>query len=113
LDNCEHLLDASGRLAAAILAKCPQVRVLATSREALAVAGEQTWPLRSLDLPDLGGGLEATSASASVRLFCERSARARPGSPSRRPTLPLSSRSAAASTAFRFPSNWGPHACVP
>jgi hypothetical protein len=37
LDNCEHLLDASGRLAAAILAGCPGVRVLATSREALAV----------------------------------------------------------------------------
>jgi predicted ATPase len=77
LDNCEHLLGASGRLAAAILAGCPGVRVLATSREALAVAGEQVWPLRSLQLPDPAGGLDA-AASGSVRLFCERAAGARP-----------------------------------
>jgi predicted ATPase/class 3 adenylate cyclase len=79
LDNCEHLLDASGRLAAAILAECHQVRVLTTSREALAVAGEQAWPLRSLHVPEPGGGLETVAASASVRLFCERAASARPG----------------------------------
>jgi predicted ATPase/class 3 adenylate cyclase len=79
LDNCEHLLDASGRLAAAILAECPQVRVLATSREALAVAGEQVWPLRSLDLPEAGRGLEEAGTSAAVRLFCERASAARPG----------------------------------
>jgi predicted ATPase/class 3 adenylate cyclase len=78
LDNCEHLLEASGRLAAAVLAECPQVRVLATSREALAVAGEQIWPLRSLTVPEPGGGLEE-AASASVRLFCERAASAWPG----------------------------------
>jgi predicted ATPase len=79
LDNCEHLLDPAGRLAAGILAHCPKVRVLATSREALAVAGEQVWPLRSLDLPAPGCGLEAATASASVRLLCERAAAARPG----------------------------------
>jgi predicted ATPase/class 3 adenylate cyclase len=79
LDNCEHLLDASGRLAAGILAHCPEVRLLATSREALAIPGEQTWPLRSLDLPEAGGRLEAAAASASVRLFCERAAAVRPG----------------------------------
>jgi predicted ATPase len=79
LDNCEHLLDAAGRLAAAILAACPGVRVLATSREALAVPGEQVWPLRSLKLPDAAGGVEAAAASEAGRLFCERSAGARPG----------------------------------
>jgi predicted ATPase len=79
LDNCEHLLDPAGRLAAAILAQCPGVRVLATSREALAVAGEQVWPLRSLDLPTPASGLDDASASASVRLFCERAAAVRPG----------------------------------
>jgi hypothetical protein len=52
LDNCEHLLEPSGRLVAGILTECPQVRVLATSREAPAVPGEQTWPLRSLELPE-------------------------------------------------------------
>jgi predicted ATPase/class 3 adenylate cyclase len=79
LDNCEHLLDASGRLAAAILAGCPLVRVLATSREALAVPGEQAWALRSLNLPETGSGWEAATSSASVRLFCERAASARLG----------------------------------
>jgi predicted ATPase/class 3 adenylate cyclase len=79
LDNCEHLLDASARLAAAVLADCPEVRVLATSREALAVPGEQTWPLRSLELPEPEGGMQVAAGSASVRLFCERSAAARPG----------------------------------
>jgi predicted ATPase len=79
LDNCEHLLDAAGRLAAAILAGCPGVRVLATSREALAVPGEQVWPLRSLDLAAPASGLAVSAASASVRLFCERAAGARPG----------------------------------
>jgi predicted ATPase len=79
LDNCEHLLDAAGRLAAAVLASCPGVRVLATSREALAVGGEQVWPLRSLDLPDPAGGVEATAVSGAGRLFCERAAAARPG----------------------------------
>jgi predicted ATPase/class 3 adenylate cyclase len=78
LDNCEHLLDAAGRLAAGILAGCPGVRVLATSREALAVAGEQVWPLRSLQLPEPGSGLETAAGSASVRLFCERAVAARP-----------------------------------
>jgi predicted ATPase/class 3 adenylate cyclase len=79
LDNCEHLLDASGRLASAILSECPDVRVLATSREALAVPGEQGWPLRSLELPEVDVGLEAAAVSASVRLFCERAASAQPG----------------------------------
>jgi predicted ATPase/class 3 adenylate cyclase len=79
LDNCEHLLDASGRLATAILAECPSVRVLATSREALAVAGEQVWPLRSLEVPESGGGMEVAATAASVRLFGERAASARPG----------------------------------
>jgi predicted ATPase len=78
LDNCEHLLD-PGRLAAGILAHCPGVRVLATSRDALAVAGEQVWPLRSLDLPDPGSGLEAAAHLSSVGLFCERAVAARPG----------------------------------
>jgi predicted ATPase len=79
LDNCEHLLEAAGRLAAAILAGCPGVRVLATSREALAVPGEHVWPLRSLDLPDPAGGMAAAMASGAGCLFCERAAAARSG----------------------------------
>jgi predicted ATPase/class 3 adenylate cyclase len=79
LDNCEHLIDAAGRLTAGILAGCPGVRMLATSREALAIPGEQVWPLRSLDLPDPAGGVPMAEASGSGRLFCERAAAARPG----------------------------------
>jgi DNA-binding SARP family transcriptional activator len=43
LDNCEHLLDACARLAAALLRTCPDLVVLATSREPLRVGGEVTW----------------------------------------------------------------------
>jgi predicted ATPase/class 3 adenylate cyclase len=48
LDNCEHLLDPVARLADQVLQACPDVRMLATSREALAIAGEQIRPVRSL-----------------------------------------------------------------
>lgn len=52
LDNCEHLIDACAHLADALLRACPHVRVLATSREALGIAGETTWIVPSLSLPD-------------------------------------------------------------
>jgi predicted ATPase len=60
-DNCEHLLDGVAALLDAVLAGCPTVAVLATSREPLGLEGEQVWPVRSLD-PDLEG----------VELFVER-----------------------------------------
>jgi hypothetical protein len=53
LDNCEHLLEACARLAAALLGGCPDVHVLATSREPLRVGGEVTWRTPSLALPNL------------------------------------------------------------
>jgi hypothetical protein len=108
LDNCEHLLDASGRLAAAILADCPGVRVLATSREALAVAGEQTWPLRSLDLPEAGAGWRLWLLRG--RFACSVSVRQRHGRDSccRRRTQPQWSRSVVGWMGFRWPSNWPP-----
>lgn len=51
LDNCEHLLDASAMLADRLLSACPGVRILATSRQALGVTGEQVYPVPSLSLP--------------------------------------------------------------
>jgi predicted ATPase/DNA-binding SARP family transcriptional activator len=48
LDNCEHVLDDAARLAQAIVAHCPGVAVLATSREMLGVGGEQVWPVPPL-----------------------------------------------------------------
>ena len=52
LDNCEHLLDACAELAEPLLRACPGLRILATSREPLGVAGETSWPVPPLALPD-------------------------------------------------------------
>jgi len=52
LDNCEHLLDACAQLADALLRSCPTVSILATSREALGIAGEVSWRVPSLETPD-------------------------------------------------------------
>ena len=51
LDNCEHLAGAAAGLAEGILAACPALVVLATSREALGVEGERSWPVPPLSLP--------------------------------------------------------------
>jgi predicted ATPase len=45
LDNCEHLIEACAELVETLLRTCPQLRVLATSREALAMPGEVAWPV--------------------------------------------------------------------
>jgi predicted ATPase/DNA-binding SARP family transcriptional activator len=79
VDNCEHLIDAVAHLIAALLPRCAGLRVLATSREPLAIDGEALVPLGPLVLPDLGDGLEDIRRSASVRLFTERAAAVRPG----------------------------------
>jgi predicted ATPase len=65
MDNCEHVLDAAADLIEAILAHSATVRILATSREGLAVPDEQVWPVRSLDA---AAGID----SAAVSLFVER-----------------------------------------
>ena len=81
LDNCEHLLDAAAVLADQVLAACPQVRILATSREPLNITGEMLWPVGPLTLPP--GGREPVpaevAACASVRLLVQRARAARPG----------------------------------
>jgi predicted ATPase/class 3 adenylate cyclase len=80
LDNCEHLLDATARLADAVLRGCPGVRVLATSRELLGLAGETAWRVPSLGLPDpdAAPGAAALEASGAGRLFAERARAAQP-----------------------------------
>ncbi|MDX6540022.1 MAG: hypothetical protein QOI71_1632, partial [Gaiellales bacterium] len=52
LDNCEHVVDACAELAAALLTTCSRVRILATSRESLGVAGETVWRLDPLEAED-------------------------------------------------------------
>ena len=83
LDNCEHLLAACGHLVAALLAGCPGVDVLATSREPLHANGEYTFRVPSLALPppvlDEVPDLAALGRLPSVRLFVERAAQVRPG----------------------------------
>jgi predicted ATPase len=79
VDNCEHLIDAVAHLLEALLPRCPGLRVLATSREPLAIAGEALVPLGPLALPGPGDGVEQARRTASVRLFTERAAAVRPG----------------------------------
>ncbi|MET8248109.1 BTAD domain-containing putative transcriptional regulator [Streptomyces sp. NPDC005202] len=81
LDNCEHLVDACAALASDVLARCPGVAVLATSREPLRSYGERTFRVPSLSLPDPRRlpSVEELGRFASVRLFVERAADAAPG----------------------------------
>jgi non-specific serine/threonine protein kinase len=80
LDNCEHLVGACAELADAVLRACPQVTILATSREALGIVGEPLWRVPSLSLPDLRGGLtpEQAAACEAVQLFVQRAQALRP-----------------------------------
>jgi predicted ATPase/DNA-binding CsgD family transcriptional regulator len=80
LDNCEHLIGACASFAEALLRRCPDLRVLATSREALGVAGETLFDVPPLSLPDphhlqAAEGLPHYEAS---RLFVERARMVRP-----------------------------------
>ncbi len=81
LDNCEHLIDACARLADRILRHCPRVRLLATSREALSIAGERPWRMPSLSLPDPGHvpAAGALTQYEAVRLFIDRATTVQPG----------------------------------
>ncbi len=83
LDNCEHLLAACAHVAASVLAGCPGVDVLATSREPLHAEGEYTFRVPSLALPspvpDPAPDLVQLGQVPSVRLFVERAAQVRPG----------------------------------
>jgi predicted ATPase/class 3 adenylate cyclase len=75
LDNCEHLLSACAELADLLLRGCPEVQILATSREALGIAGEQTYVLPSLSLPeagDLPARPEDLAPYEATRLFVDR-----------------------------------------
>ncbi len=81
LDNCEHVLSASADLVALLLRRCPTLRVLATSREPLGIAGEAGYRVPSLSIPDPHQPLrpETINQYAAVRLFVERAVFYRPG----------------------------------
>ncbi len=74
LDNCEHLLEACAQLADGLLHACPRLKILVSSREALGMAGEVSFRVPSLSLPDARHlpSLERLTQYDSVRLFIER-----------------------------------------
>ena len=79
LDNCEHLIEAAARTAAELLAHCPQLRILATSREPLAITGEALAPVAPLGLPPSDAAPAQALAFPAVRLLADRAAAVRPG----------------------------------
>ncbi|MGH3086871.1 MAG: ATP-binding protein, partial [Rubrobacteraceae bacterium] len=70
LDNCEHLVDACADVADGLLGACPDLRVLATSREPLGVSGEALWPVSPLSVPQ--SEREDPRSYEAVRLFLDR-----------------------------------------
>ncbi|GMQ86267.1 MAG: hypothetical protein BMS9Abin07_1840 [Acidimicrobiia bacterium] len=79
LDNCEHLVDAAAEATAGLLERCPNLRILATSRELLGVPGEVPFAAQSLSLPPAEGNGAVIEGFDAVRLFAERAATAKPG----------------------------------
>jgi predicted ATPase/class 3 adenylate cyclase/Tfp pilus assembly protein PilF len=80
LDNCEHLLDGCATLSDALVRQCPYMTILASSREALGIGGEQAYRVPSLSLPDPRRAQTPDSVAAfeAVELFTDRAVLARP-----------------------------------
>jgi non-specific serine/threonine protein kinase len=81
LDNCEHLVEACATLAESLLHGCPNLQILATSREPLNIPGETAWIVPSLTLPERGvtPTLESLAQHEATRLFLDRAAHSLPG----------------------------------
>jgi predicted ATPase/transcriptional regulator with XRE-family HTH domain len=79
LDNCEQLIQACAQLCVGLLGACPTLKILATSRETLNIAGETAFRVPSLSIPDLQKpqSINALQQSESIRLFVERARGAR------------------------------------
>ncbi len=72
VDNCEHLIAAVAEFTELLLARCPRVRVLATSREPLGLAGEALVAIPPLGLPPIGADAAQAAAHPAVQLLVER-----------------------------------------
>ncbi len=79
LDNCEHVLAPVCQLVATLLARCPHLAVLATSREPLRLPGERVWRVAPLPVPPAGAGAAEVLAAPAGALFRDRAAAAEPG----------------------------------
>lgn len=91
LDNCEHLIDTCARLTDTLLSSCDHLRILATSREALGVAGEANWPVLPLAVPNAErpAPVDDLVRCDAVRLFVDRAR-------SKQPAFSLEPRNASA-----------------
>ena len=78
LDNCEHVVDSAARLVQTLLAACPDLRIIATSREPLRVAGEVSWAVPPMSLPSHGEPADLADLPESVTLFDDRARAANP-----------------------------------
>ncbi|ONF75162.1 BTAD domain-containing putative transcriptional regulator [Amycolatopsis keratiniphila] len=78
LDNCEHLVDAAAELTNTLLRRVPTLRVLATSREALAIDGETLCPLGPLAVPEGTPTVSQAAEAGAIRLFVDRAVAVRP-----------------------------------
>ena len=81
LDNCEHLLSACAECIDRLLSSCSEIRILATSREALNVQGERVIAVPPLSIPDINGGLalDVVASADAVKFFVERAQIVRSG----------------------------------
>jgi predicted ATPase/DNA-binding CsgD family transcriptional regulator len=79
LDTCEHLVEACGRLARRLLRAAPGLRIIATSREPLGIADEQTLVITPLELPPPGAPVAEVGDCEAVALFVDRARAAVPG----------------------------------
>ena len=80
VDNCEHVLQAAADLCAILLAACPRLRVLATSREPLDIGGEVAWRVPTLPAPaGVPASLDVLLRFDAAKLFVERATAASPG----------------------------------
>lgn len=76
LDNCEQVLEACATLTETLLSNCPNLKILATSREPLHVTGELAWSVPTLPVPDASVHPRDLLRYEAVRLFVDRAARA-------------------------------------
>jgi predicted ATPase len=79
LDNCEHVIAKAAAVAAELLANCTGLRILATSREPLGVAGEEVWPLAGLSVPAENERAATAITTESLRLLADRGQAVRAG----------------------------------
>ena len=75
LDNCEHLIEVCAEFAETLLTACPNLTILATSREPLGIVGETLWTIPPLTLPDSGDAttsVKELARSEAIQLFVDR-----------------------------------------